>query len=166
MYPYRPTPLERNYEQHNLIWTFCLIKSKSDLHQHWFSFTFQAILSVASIFKQFQVNFCFIKSKNNLHQHWFCFTCQAILSVGPRNRHKILLYVHMSRSTTKPTKWSVHPAKNQISLGIHPVWSIFAVCMKKHWVLSYPLRTLWRLWSDWTDAQADLSLRWVHRPYC
>ena len=24
---------------------------------------------------------------------------------------------------TKPTKWHVHPAKTQISLGIHPVWS-------------------------------------------
>ena len=22
-----------------------------------------------------------------------------------------------------------------------------------------------RLWSDWTDSQADLSLRWAHRPY-
>ena len=23
-----------------------------------------------------------------------------------------------------------------------------------------------RLWSDWADAQADLSLHWAHRPYC
>ena len=23
-----------------------------------------------------------------------------------------------------------------------------------------------RLWSDWADAQADLSLRWVHRSFC
>ena len=23
-----------------------------------------------------------------------------------------------------------------------------------------------RLWSDWVDAQADLSLRWVHRSFC
>ena len=23
-----------------------------------------------------------------------------------------------------------------------------------------------RLWSDWVDAQADLSLRWVHMPFC
>ena len=37
---------------------------------------------------------------------------------------------------------------------------------KKPWVFSYPLSTLWRPWSDWVDAQADLSLRWVHRPYC
>ena len=29
----------------------------------------------------------------------------------------------MSRIVTKPTKWHVRPAKTQISLGIHPVWS-------------------------------------------
>ena len=34
--------------------------------------------------------------------------------------------------------------------------------MKKAWVLSYPLSAQWRLWSDWVDAQADLSLRWAH----
>ena len=28
---------------------------------------------------------------------------------------------------------------SQISLGIRPVWSVFAVCMKKPWVPSYPL---------------------------
>ena len=39
---------------------------------------------------------------------------------------------------------------------------VFAVHMKKAWVLSYPLSAQPRLWSDWADAQADLSLRWVH----
>ena len=38
----------------------------------------------------------------------------------------------------------------------------FAVRMKKGWVLSYPLSAQRRLWSDWADAQADLSLRWAH----
>ena len=42
---------------------------------------------------------------------------------------------------------------------------VFAVCMKKAWVLSYPLSTQRRLWSDWVDAQADLSLRWAHRHF-
>ena len=32
----------------------------------------------------------------------------------------------MSRLMTKPTKW-LRPAKTQISLGICPVWSVFAV---------------------------------------
>ena len=67
-----------------------------------------------------------------------------------------------STSTTKSTKWPVRPAKTQIILGIRPVWSVFAVCMKKPWVLSYPLSAQRRLWSDWVDAQADLSLLWVH----
>ena len=39
---------------------------------------------------------------------------------------------------------------------------VFAVRMKKPWVLSYPLSAQRRLWSDWVDAQADLSLRGVH----
>ena len=34
--------------------------------------------------------------------------------------------------------------------------------MKKAWVLSYPLSAQQRLWSDWADAQADLSLRLAH----
>ena len=41
------------------------------------------------------------------------------------------------------------------------IW-VFAVRMKKAWVLSYPLNAQHRLWSDWTDAQADLSLCWAH----
>ena len=62
---------------------------------------------------------------------------------------------------------SVRPVKTQISLGICPVWSdrliwVFAVHMKKPWVLSYPLSAQRRLWSNWADAQADLSLRWAH----
>ena len=53
----------------------------------------------------------------------------------------------------KTNKVSVRPAKTQISLGVR---------MKKPWTLSYPLSAHWRLWSDWADAQADLSLRWAH----
>ena len=43
---------------------------------------------------------------------------------------------------------------------------VFAVRMKKAWVLSYPLSAQRRLWSDWADTQADLSLRWAHMPFC
>ena len=34
----------------------------------------------------------------------------------------------MSRIMTKPTKCHLHPAKTQISLGIHPVWSESSLC--------------------------------------
>ena len=55
----------------------------------------------------------------------------------------------MSDKTTKQIKWHVHP-----------VWSVFAVHMKKAWVLSYPFSAHRRFWSDWADA--DQSLRWTH----
>ena len=48
-------------------------------------------------------------------------------------------------SWQNPMKWHVCPAKTQISLGICPVWSVFAVRMKKAWVLSYPLSRQRRL---------------------
>ena len=73
----------------------------------------------------------------------------------------------MSSLVAKPTKWHVRPAKIQISLGIRPVWSESSLsAMKKAWVLSYPMSAQRRLWSDWADAQVDLSLRWAHMPFC
>ena len=48
---------------------------------------------------------------------------------------------------TKPTKWHVRPAKTQISL-------------------SFPQADREELQSDWADAQADLSFRWAHMPFC
>ena len=49
---------------------------------------------------------------------------------------------------------------------VRPVWSVFAVRMKNDWVFSYPLSAQRRLWSDWADAQAGLSLRCAHMPFC
>ena len=69
--------------------------------------------------------------------------------------------VYLSRLMTKLTKWHVHPAKTQISLGTRPVWPVFAVRTKKAKVLSYPLSTQRRLWLEWVDANADPSLRWA-----
>ena len=57
---------------------------------------------------------------------------------------------------------------------------VFDVRMNIHWVLSYPLsaqQRLWsnwanaqtdlsRLWADWANAQTDLSLGWGHRSFC
>ena len=62
----------------------------------------------------------------------------------------------------KTKKMAVRPAKTQISLGIHPLWSVFAVRMKKPWILSYPFSIQRKIWSVWADAKADLSLRRAH----
>ena len=66
---------------------------------------------------------------------------------------------------TKPTKWHVRPAKNQISRHPPSQIRVFAVHMKKPWALSYLLSTQQRLWSDLADAQADMSLRWARRSF-
>ena len=62
----------------------------------------------------------------------------------------------------KTNKMSVRPAKTQISLNIRPVWSESSLSawrklgfLATHWVQSED-------WSDWADAQADLSLRRAH----
>ena len=57
---------------------------------------------------------------------------------------------------TAPSKDSDQPGHPPSLIGVFPVR------MKKAWVLSYPLSAQRRLWSDWADAQADRSLRWVH----
>ena len=76
---------------------------------------------------------------------------------------QIIWYTNISHSMTKPTEQPLRLAKTQISLGIFPVWSVFAVRMKRPWVLSYPLSAQQILWSDWVDAQADPSLHWAHK---
>ena len=62
----------------------------------------------------------------------------------------------------KTNKVTVRPAKTQISLGIRPVWSESSLSawrklgsLAAHWAHSED-------WSDWVDAQADLSLHWPH----
>ena len=39
---------------------------------------------------------------------------------------------------------------------------VFVVHMKKAWAFTYPLSAQRSLWSDWADAQDDVSLRWAH----
>ena len=88
--------------------------------------------------------------------------CSAIDALGETLKFSWFISLWPEPQHDKTNKMSVRPVKTQISLDIHQVWSVFALCMKKPWVLSYPLSTQRRLWSDWTDAQADLSLRWAH----
>ena len=55
----------------------------------------------------------------------------------------------------EPSKDSDQPGHLRSLIGA------FAVCMKKAWILSYPSSAQRRRWSDWADAQTDLSLRWA-----
>ena len=62
----------------------------------------------------------------------------------------------------KTNKMTCAPSKDSDKPGHPPsLIRVFAVRMKKGWVLIYPLSAQRRLWSDWVDAQADLSLNWA-----
>ena len=67
----------------------------------------------------------------------------------------------------KTNKMACAPSEDSDQPGHPPsLIGVFTVRMKKAWVLSYPLSAQRRLWSDWADAQADLSLRWAHILVC
>ena len=60
----------------------------------------------------------------------------------------------------KTNKMACTPSENSDQPGHPPsLIRVFAVPMKKPWILSYPLAAQRRLWSDWAEAHADLSLR-------
>ena len=67
----------------------------------------------------------------------------------------------------KTNKMTCTPSEDSDQPGHTPsLIRVFAVRMKKDWVLSYPLSAQRRVRSDWADAQADLSLHWVHMSFC
>ena len=68
----------------------------------------------------------------------------------------------MSRDMTKQTKWCFAQQRLRSAWHTPSLLTVFTVRMKKALVLSYPLSAQRRLWSDWPDAQADLSLRLAH----
>ena len=83
---------------------------------------------------------------------WFCHVTAHLLDA--------LYCNHYSNwaATWQNQQCSCGPSKDSDQPG-HPPSLIrpFAVRMKKHWALSYLLYAQQRLWSDWADAQADLS---------
>ena len=56
---------------------------------------------------------------------------EASLPKSVRNFLKLSLFISYEPQHNKPTQWHVHPAKTLLSLHIHTVWWVFAVC-KKH----------------------------------
>ena len=76
-------------------------------------------------------------------------------------------YTLLEPAHDKTYKMACAPSEDSDHPGHPPsLIRISAVAMKKAWVLSYPLSAQQRLWSDWADAQADLSLRWATMSFC
>ena len=94
----------------------------------------------------------------------FCWRTKMIYD-GTLNPRGLMKYHFVSNEPPhdKTNKRHVRPAKTQISLGI----SESSLCAQ--WVAKGPKLSACghrRLWSHWADAQADLSLRWAHMPFC
>ena len=84
------------------------------------------------------------------------------------NRENLTCYkVRSELHRDKTNKMACAPSKDSDQPGHPPsLIRVFAVRLKKARILSYPLSAQRRLWSDWANAQADLSLRWAHMPFC
>ena len=85
-------------------------------------------------------------------------------------RYELRHFIHMSSiwaSAQQNHKMPFAPSEDSDQPGHPPsLITVFAVRTKKAWFLSYPLSAQRRFWSDWADAQANLSLRWVHLSFC
>ena len=121
-------------------------------------------------FRIFRIDFL----KDNKHK--------VNVMTGKMTPHKRLSFLYGAQTVFFPTmsdpklssNWTASWQNQQNGMGaqrrLRSAWAsaqsrVFAVRMKKAWVLSYPSSALRRHWSDRADAQADLSLRWAHMPF-
>ena len=87
--------------------------------------------------------------------------------MGARTINEIMEKKEKLTAARQNQKMTCAPSEDSDQPGHLPsLIRVFAVRMKKHWILIYPLSAQQRLWSDWVNAQADLSLRWAHRSFC
>ena len=87
-----------------------------------------------------------------------------ILTMGSNALYFIVFaFVHLYTiwaATRQNQQSDCAPSEDSDQPGHPPsLTRVFAVRMKKAWVFSYSLSSQRRLWSEWADAQADLSLR-------
>ena len=123
--------------------------SKSSLGAH----AILLVLSWGGLF--YKLKFDFHAMHNNIVVVFFCFFLLFLLF--------FLAYPALFEPRHDRTnKMTVCSAKTQVSLGMHPGWSESSLCAQ--WVAKDRrfLQADSEDWSDWADAQADLSLRWAH----
>ena len=84
-----------------------------------------------------------------------------------RNMHRNWGYYGIRAAARQTNNMACAPSKDSDQPGhLSILISVFAVLLKKPWVLEYPLSAQRKLWSEWADAQVDLCLRWAHWSFC
>ena len=91
--------------------------------------------------------------------------CWAVWFWSIPDKHYIHGLFQVKWAASWQNQQNVRLSNIRISLGIRPVWSESSLCAQ--WVAKDPsfLHADSELWSDWVDAQADLSLCWAHMPF-
>ena len=89
-------------------------------------FDMRPFIVLSKLFHLFHAQTIWHIGKTESHRHLK--TLNSVCSASESSSYED----YMSRLMTKPTKWHVHPAKTQISLGIRPVWSESSLCAQ--WV--------------------------------
>ena len=126
------------YDRKHLIISFCMLKEKK------------------TTFKEFMAR----RTRSGWLVQWL-----VPWSCNPWVAGAILHWWDNEPHRDKTNKMACAPSEDS-DQRIRPVWSVFAVRLNKARILSYPLSAQRRLWSDWADALADLSLCWAHMPFC
>ena len=108
------------------------------------------------------------RSESSLGAQSFCWFCHEAAQLYIRNNREWAHWSQKTKNNTWAASWQKQqngfaPSEDSDQPGHLPsLIRVFAVRMKKAWTLTYPLSAQRRLWSDWADAQADLSLSWAH----
>ena len=131
-----------------------------------------SITPIVSISKIWSLYLASVDAQVGLSLHWSqtpktgILVTRLIYACGSSCTSPCSFCLWYEPSHDKTNKMTVRPAKTQISLGIRPVWSESSLCAQ--WVAKDPsfLHADCEDWSDWVDAQADLSLHWAHMPFC
>ena len=91
--------------------------------------------------------------------------CALVWNIHSKEKKSVLCNIYCKLDKTN--KMAYAPSEDLDQPG-HPPSRVrvFAVHLKKAWVLANPLSAQQTLWSDWAEAQADLSLRCAHMPFC
>ena len=95
--------------------------------------------------------------------YYYCATAWQIQQNDMCTKRRLIWVKSHWAATWQNQQSECAPSEDSDQPGHPPsLIRVFTVRTKKAWVLSYPLSAQRRLWSDWADAQADLSLRWAH----
>ena len=93
---------------------------------------------------------------------WTKDKARAVLEAWHRKFTEVcVLIISNNQCMTKPTKWHVCQHSDQPG-HLPSLIRVFSVCSMGSWGPKLSSCRQQRLWSDWADAQADLSLRWAH----